>query len=105
MHNVNFSGRSSAAKDEELMNFLHERIFDPILNGDYEDDLKRGVRLTIMRMENLSTVQKVQYFWSAVVGTENSISFAGKMLDARVTRFEDVIDEFRVRFGDQWLRR
>lgn len=105
MRQMKFSGTSTPAKDLEIMSFLHERVFDPILNGNYDNKLKQGVRMTIMRMDKLPTVSKVQYFWSAIVGTDRSIHFADEMLDAGATRFEDVIDEFRTRFDDNWLRR
>lgn len=92
------------SKDEEIMQFLHERVFDPILNGQYSDKLKQGVRYTIMRMNERDAAGKIQYFWSAVVGTDRSIPFADKMRDEDATRFEDIIEEFRVRFNDRWLR-
>ena len=47
----------------------------------------------------------VHYFWSAIVGTPASIGFATRMRNEGVTRFEEVIDEFRVRFDDAFLRR
>jgi hypothetical protein len=41
-------------KEREIMDFLHERVFGPVLNSDQaSDELKRGVRLTIVRMEYL----------------------------------------------------
>lgn len=39
------------SKKEELMSFLHVNVFDPILNSETaSESLKKGVRLTIMRM-------------------------------------------------------
>ena len=39
-------------KEREIMDFLHERIFDPILQSPAASErLKQGVRYTIMRME------------------------------------------------------
>lgn len=92
------------SKDEEIMEFLHQRVFDLILDGDYSNTLKQGVRYTIMRMENLDALGKVKYFWSAIVGTDRSISFAGKMSSEHAVRFEDVLEDFRVRFDDRWLK-
>lgn len=91
-------------KDEEIMAFLHERVFDPILNGDYDNSLKQGVRMTIMRMERLPLESKISYFWSAIIGTENSKSFARKMRAAGAVRFEEVMEDFRDRFDDRWFR-
>lgn len=39
-------------KEQEIMTFLHRRIFEPILASPQASEaLKQGVRYTIMRME------------------------------------------------------
>ncbi len=89
------------------MAFLHERVFDPILNSpDASARLKTGVRYTIMRMNERDPLGMVQYYWSAVQGTDRSIRFADDMRVEGFTRFEDpaVLEEFRIRFGDDWIR-
>lgn len=92
-------------KKEELMSFLHERVFQPVLDSpDASERLKKGVRLTITRMNQRDAAGMVHYFWSAVVGTERSIGFAHQLKQEGFTRFEEVIEEFRVRFNDAWLR-
>jgi len=55
-------------------------------------------------MEERDPAGIVQYYWSAIVATERSTEFARQMRAEGFTRFEEVIDEFRDRFGDQWLR-
>jgi hypothetical protein len=91
-------------KEEEIMQFLHERVFDPVLNSSVASEkLKQGVRLTIMRMEQRDAEGMVQYYWSAITGTEKSIGFARLMRNEGFTRFEETIDEFRERFNDIWL--
>ena len=92
-------------KQQEIMNFLHERVFDTILNStDASISPKRGVRLTISRMEQLSAPKMVQYFWSAIAGKGNAISFADLLSSEGFVRFEEVLEDFRVRFSDNWLR-
>ena len=91
-------------KEEEVMQFLSERVFDPILNSpDASDSLKKGVRLTMIRMKQLNATGMLKYYWGSVAGTEHSAGFSAKMHDEGFTRFEDVIDEFRSRFTDEWL--
>ena len=90
-------------KEEELMGFLHEKVFDPILASDeVPANIKSGVNLTIGRMSRLSAEKMIQYYWSAL-STDNAISFAEKMKLEGVPRFEDVLEEFRVRFNKAWL--
>jgi len=45
----------------------------------------------------------VSYYWSAIVGTDRSVEFARQMRGEGFTRFEEIIDEFRDRFGDRWI--
>ena len=92
-------------KEEEVMGFLSRNVFDPILNTpNASETLKKGVRYTIMRLNNLDATGMVSYYWSAIIGTEKSTEFARQMRAEGFTRFEEVIDEFRDRFNDNWLR-
>lgn len=86
-------------KEQEIMNFLHDKVFDPILNsGKASTELKNGVNLTIMRLNKRDASGMVQYFWSAVIGTEKSIGFAARMKKEGFDRFEEVLEEFRIKF-------
>ena len=91
-------------KEEEILSFLQQRVFDPILNSSRaSNELKQGVRLTIVRMSQRDAVGMIQYYWSAIIGTKRSVGFAHRMRQEGFTRFEEVIDEFRDRFNDEWL--
>jgi hypothetical protein len=92
-------------KERQIMEFLHARIFSPILGSPRaSESLKQGVRYTIMRLEERDATGMIQYYWSAIVGTERSIGFAARMRQEGFTRFEEAIDEFRVQFNDRFLR-
>jgi hypothetical protein len=92
-------------KEREILAFLHEHVFDRILqSAAASEKLKRGVRCTIMRLEQRDAEHMVGYFWSAIVGTERSIGFAELMLEEGFDRFEEVLEEFRLRFNDKFLR-
>lgn len=87
------------------MEFLHRRVFDPILNSaGASQRLKKGVRYTVMRMNERNAAGMVKYYWSAIVGTDPSIAFARDLRAEGFERFEEAIDEFRVRFDEQYLR-
>ena len=96
-----------ASKKDELMAFLHQHVFEPVLDSPKASKrLKDGVRLTIMRMQRLEPASMRQYYWSAIIGTGRSIRFADEMRREGFTRFEDIdiLDDFRRRFDDEWLR-
>lgn len=92
-------------KEKEIMDFLHENVFDPILNSkEAPSNIKSGVNLTIARMNKLTAEKMIQYFWSALA-TSNAITFAKKLKAENLPRFEDVFEVFRDRFNDEWLRK
>lgn len=92
------------SKEQELMKFLHQKVFDPILNSPTASaKVKSGVILTIGRMNRLSAQKMVQYFWSALA-QENAINFSKILKKEGLVRFEDIMEEFRDRFNDTWLR-
>ena len=104
MTNLPSSARD-AQKKAEVLAFLRAQVFDPILNSPAASEkLKRGVRYTIMRMNERDSAGMVQYYWSAIIGTDRSTEFARNMRSEGFTRFEEVIDEFRDHFNDRWLR-
>src|SRR3954464_400614 len=93
-------------REQQIMDFLHERIFDPILaSSQASNSLKQGVRYTIMRMEERDARGMIQYYWSAIIGTERSIGFAAKMRSEGFDRFGEALEGFRIRFDDRFLRR
>lgn len=86
-------------KEREIMSFLHEQVFDPVLNSPQASvSLKNGIRLTITRLKQRNAEKMVQYFWNAIIGTERSVGFSAKMKAEGFIRFEESIDEFRRRF-------
>src|SRR5690348_11482783 len=96
---------SLGRKEQQIMDFLHDRIFDPILQSpEASEKLRQGVRYTIMRLEQRDAAGMVDYYWSAIIGTERSIGFAAQMRKEGFQRFEEAIDEFRIRFDDKFLR-
>ena len=81
------------------MKFLHEKVFDPVLSSPRASEkLKQGVRLTIVRLNERDAKVMIHHFWSAVSGTERSVSFAVQMRTEGFDRFEEALEEFRERF-------
>ncbi len=91
-------------KKDEILAYLHEHVFDPILNSsNASETLKKGVRYTIMRLNERDAAGIRQYYWSAVIGTDRSTKFAKHMKEEGFTRFEEILEDFRERFNDNWL--
>ena len=93
-------------KEEEIMEFLHKRVFNPILNSSKASNtLKRGAQYTIMRLNERDAKGMISYFWAAMMGTEKSNKFSRKLKAEGFERFEEIYIEFRERFDDKWLRK
>lgn len=92
-------------KELQIMEFLHQTTFDPILTSSRASaKLKQGVRYTIMRMQERDAAGMIQYYWSAIIGTEKSKGFSAQMRKEGFSRFEEAIDEFRGRFDEKFLK-
>ncbi len=93
------------SKEQQILGYLSENVFNPILNSDNASfSLKQGVRYTIMRLNERDAVGMLKYYWSAIIGTERSTKFARQMKKEGFVRFEELIDEFRDKFNDKWLK-
>lgn len=92
-------------KQIEIMTFLDEKIFNPILENSNSKSIKQGVIYTINCLKKQKDAKgMVQYFWSAIAGKGNAIEFSDKLKIEGHKRFEDIFEEFRERFSDDWLR-
>lgn len=92
-------------KELELFNYLKQKVFDPILNSDSASPkLKIGVRNTMKIMRRLDAKGMLSYYWNSIIGTSKSRSFSRSMRDEGFTRFEEVVNEMRIKFDDKWLR-
>jgi hypothetical protein len=97
--------KNESLKKAEVLTYLHDHIFSPILASPVASNtLKQGVRYTIMRLQERDSSGIVSYYWSAIGGTDRSIEFARQMRTEGFTRFEEIIDEFRDRFNDKWIK-
>jgi hypothetical protein len=93
-------------KEEEILEFLNDRVFNPIsASSSIPSDIKKGVRITAARMGRLDAKGMIDFFWSAIRGTEKSIRFSEKMKREGLTRFEDIFETFRKRFNEKWLKK
>ena len=93
------------SKEKQIMDYLMSNVFTAILDSDKaSSSLKQGVRLTIMRLNQRDAVGMLSYYWSAIIGTEKSTKFAKLMKKEGFVRFEELIEEFRDRFNDKWLK-
>lgn len=94
-------------KKKEFLDYLEDNIFSNAeqYGKEHNDiNLVKGVRITRLRMSQQPTLEKMlHYFWSAMEGTDKSINFSNKLKEYGLTRFEDVFEDVRVKFNDNWI--
>jgi hypothetical protein len=91
-------------KKDELMGFLHERVFDPILNSRTASNLlKQGIRLAVMKMSKMEPAEILQFYTVSMVGTDKPTKFALQMKSEGFTQFEEASGEIQARFNQKWL--
>lgn len=92
-------------KAQEIMEFLTAKVFEPILNNpNTPGKIRSGVHLTIARMNKMTADKMIDYYWKTL-RTKNSIEFSKNLKEEKLPRFEDVLEEFREKFNDEWLRK
>ena len=92
---------------QEMDNYFNARLFEPTIKYATDNNIKeiaQGARYTRMRMSQLDSKKKLQYFWSAIQGTEKSIKFSKLLKDNGVLRFEDILEEVREKFNDEYFK-
>jgi len=93
------------SKEDQIMDFLNEKIFDPILNSPTAPrEIKEGTQRTIDYLRQRDAQGMIDYYWACIIGSNRSIEFSRKMRAAGFPRFEDIIEEFRDRFNAEWLK-
>ena len=88
-------------------NYFNKKLFEPAIKYAEDNNIKeiaQGARYTRMRMSQLDSKKKLQYFWSAIQGTEKSIEFSKLLKSNGVLRFEDILEEVRIKFNDEYFK-
>lgn len=94
-------------KCNEIMNYFDEKIFNPAISyakQNRNSTILKGINITRARMNMLPSIKKIQFFWSAITGTERSIRFSDIMKENSISRFEDVLEEVRIKFNDEYFK-
>ena len=92
---------------QEMDNYFNTKLFEPTIKYATDNNIKeiaQGARYTRMRMSQLDSKKKLQYFWSAIQGTEKSIEFSKLLKSNGVLRFEDILEEVRIKFNDEYFK-
>lgn len=89
-------------KEQEILSFLEEKMFRPILNSPASSErFKTATRGLHLRMKQRDAQGMIQYFWSTVVDSRAKHASYGRIIqNEKFPEFEDVVNEFRLRFKE-----
>lgn len=84
------------ATKKQLIDFLEEKVLQSSENNPKATDtIKRKIRTTRMRLNNLTSAEKVEeFFWNAMA-SDNGIDSYTKIKGIGGMTFEDVRKEFK----------
>ena len=88
------------ATKEQLIEFLEVNVLSPAENHpEATDIIKKKVRSTRMRLQKLTSPEKVeQFFWNALASDRGTDSYK-KIMQIGAKTFEDVRNEFMILCG------
>lgn len=89
-------------KENEILDFLESRMFVPILNSSAASErFKKATRGLRIRLKQRDAQEMIQYFWNTVVDAKAKHANYGRMIQNEgILDFEEVINEFRVKFKE-----
>lgn len=92
-------------KEQELMDFLNAKVFQPVLDSEVaSESLKNSVTRAKFRAAQRDAMGIVHFFWTSIVGMDRSTGLSKQMKDEGFDPFDIVVQEFKVRFNDAWLK-
>ena len=94
------------SKEEQVLSYLYDRIFLDVINSKTASKkAKNIVNKTIMCLKQLPLESMIQYVWNAVYEEDNNGDRANNILKQEgFTTFQDIIEEFKIKFDDNFIK-
>jgi hypothetical protein len=90
-------------KEEELIAFLHENLYDPILAmKDLSPDDRNEINRIIDEMNYLEARRMIQYFYNTLI-TYNEILYPRRNKKESVPDLNKIFEEIRTKYNGEWL--
>lgn len=92
-------------KEREILSFLYNNFFGKVLSSEKTtNELKKNIQDTMLALNDRSAEGMIRYFWSNIGGEESKKVLTKRLEDEGFLEFEQVIEEFKKHFHDEWLR-
>lgn len=90
---------------DEVLSYAKSKVLCPIIDSNAASvELKDSMRRTIVRIEKMNVLQAIDFVKGLVISEENRPNDVAKRIkESGFLRFEDVIEEFRIKFSIDWI--
>ena len=93
------------SKKDELLHFLENRLFEPILSSPIaSDELKYDFSSMKSTINQFSTEGILRYFWTTMTNDEVQMVFTDRLEDEAFIDFTAFLNDFKSYFTYDWLR-
>ena len=91
-------------KKQQLLNFLHEELFNPILHSPYaSSQLKHDFEHTEQMLKDFSAEGILFYIWNSFANKEVEMILSNRLMDEGFHSYEHVLNTFKHEFTYEWL--
>lgn len=91
-------------KKEELLNFLQQELFDPIIHSPcVSNELKYDFLTIANTLEKFSAEGILLYFWNMMANEEVQMIFSNRLMDEGFDHYPELIENFKNHFTYEWL--
>ena len=91
-------------KKQELLEFLQQELFNPIIDSPYVSlELKYDFITILDTLRNFSAEGILLYFWNMMANEEVQMIFSNRLMDEGFYNYPDLVTTFKNHFTYEWL--
>jgi hypothetical protein len=91
-------------KKQELLNFLQEELFYPVILSPYmSEELKYDFATILETIKHFSAEGILLYFWNMMANDEVQMIFSNRLMDEGFYNYSALVDTFKHHFTYEWL--
>ncbi len=91
-------------KKEQLLNFLDENLFNPIILAPYvSSQLKKDFSHTREMLKDFSAEGILYYMWNTFANKDSEIIISNRLMDEGFKLYDQVLTTFKQEFSYEWL--
>lgn len=91
-------------KKQELLDFLQEELFNPVINSPFvSSELKYDFITILDTIKHFSAEGILLYFWNMMANDEVQMIFSNRLMDEGFYNYTELLGTFKNHFTYEWL--